>query len=56
MLITNCMIKDVGLNDRGGDNWSQESYIHNVLGFDLNTTDQSGGLSGSASSPFWVSL
>ncbi|KAJ5597204.1 hypothetical protein N7537_007288 [Penicillium hordei] len=48
---------DVGRNGRGGDNWAQGSYLHNVLGFDLNTTGLAGGLaSASASAPFWVSL
>jgi len=46
---------DAGLNGRGGDDWTQTGYLHNVLGFDLNTTDLSGGLT-TAATPFWVSL
>ncbi|CAI7644990.1 unnamed protein product [Penicillium pancosmium] len=46
---------DVGLNGRGGDQWSQVAYLHNLLGFDLNTTETAGDLS-NVDAPFWVNL
>ncbi|KAJ5388544.1 hypothetical protein N7509_011085 [Penicillium cosmopolitanum] len=46
---------DVGLNGRGGDQWSQVAYLHNLLGFDLNTTEIAGDLS-NVDAPFWVNL
>ena len=46
---------DAGLNVRGGDDWTQTGYLHNVLGFDLNTTDLAGELT-TAATPFQVSL
>lgn len=48
-------IADAGLNGRGGDDWTQTGYLHNVLGFDLNTTDLAEELT-TAATPFWVSL
>ncbi|KAL3461640.1 hypothetical protein BJX64DRAFT_289053 [Aspergillus heterothallicus] len=38
-----------------GDDWSQTGYVHNVLGFDLNTTDLAGELP-SIAAPYWVNL
>jgi hypothetical protein len=49
------MLLDVGLNGRGGDQWSQVAYLHNLLGFDLNTTEIAGYLS-NVDAPFWVNL
>ncbi|KAJ5756504.1 hypothetical protein N7533_006047 [Penicillium manginii] len=46
---------DVGLNGRGGDQWSQVAYLHNLLGFDLNNTEIAGDLS-NVDAPFWVNL
>ncbi|KAJ6127907.1 hypothetical protein N7471_009124 [Penicillium samsonianum] len=45
---------NVGLNG-GGDEWSQTGYVHNALGYDLNTTDLAGELV-TLAAPFWVSL
>jgi hypothetical protein len=53
-LITD-MLLDVGLNGRGGDQWSQVAYLHNLLGFDLNNTEIAGDLS-NVDAPFWVNL
>jgi hypothetical protein len=49
------IIIDVGLNGGGGDEWSQTGYVHNALGYDLNTTDLAGELV-TLAAPFWVSL
>lgn len=46
---------DVGLNGKRGDDWSQTGYIHNALGYDLNTTDLTGELT-TIAAPFWVNL
>ncbi|KAL2830443.1 L-amino-acid oxidase [Aspergillus pseudoustus] len=46
---------DIGLDGRGGDDWSQTGYVHNVLGYDLNTTDLAGELP-SVAAPYWVNL
>ncbi|KAJ5536161.1 hypothetical protein N7513_009347 [Penicillium frequentans] len=43
---------DIGLDGKGGDDWSQADYIHNVLGYDLNTTDLANKLLPD-STPFW---
>ncbi|KAJ5649381.1 uncharacterized protein N7484_003104 [Penicillium longicatenatum] len=46
---------DVGLDGKGGDDWSKADYIHNVLGFDLNTIDLVNDLLPNAA-PFWAHM
>ncbi|EXJ64231.1 hypothetical protein A1O7_00567 [Cladophialophora yegresii CBS 114405] len=45
---------DQGLNGRGGDDFSEFAYVHNVLGYDLKETFVGIGDSGSES--FWDNL
>jgi hypothetical protein len=49
------LLIDVGLDGKGGDDWSKADYIHNVLGFDLNTTDLVNDLLPDAA-PFWAHM
>ncbi|PGH15680.1 hypothetical protein AJ79_02274 [Helicocarpus griseus UAMH5409] len=45
---------DTGLNNLGGEDWSQFAYMHNYLGYSLNITDQTIGSAGADS--FWNNL